>query len=232
MTLNHKGGGSHTENQTVAAAVKGQRSLLDHVVGGGCTGGSKATCNPFPQVVSRDIVTANDHDAVNATCIQPIFGYAKGGGCRRTSEVDGGVWPPNARVLRKLRVAHVEGLEEVSSVKAPLSVIAIGLGMLGGHLKAGETRREHNARALTLDLWNLPVSNQTQSTFPDLFNGRQRNTGVSEGQEAGRNSELRADVPSDDGFGVDAKFLGEIKGTFQARQLRHVTKHGGLVHVD
>ena len=43
---------------------------------------------------------------------------------------------------------------------------------------------------------------------------------------------MRADVPSDDGLGVDTKFLSKIERTFETSQLRNVAKHGGLIHVD
>ena len=42
---------------------------------------------------------------------------------------------------------------------------------------------------------------------------------------------MGADVPCENGLGVNAEFLGQIKGAFQACKLRDVAKHLGLIHV-
>ena len=103
--------------------------------------------------------------------------------------------------------------------------------MLDAHLKAWETRGEHDARPLTLHLRNLPVSNQTEATFAHLLNRCERDTSITEGQQTSGYGQLSADVPCENGLGVNAKLLGQIEGAFEARKLRDVTKHLGLVHV-
>ena len=231
MAFNDKGGGAHAEDQAVAAAVKRQRRFLDDVVRGRSTRGGKAAGDPFPQVIARDIVTADDDHAVHTSSVEPILCYAKGRCGRGAGKVDGGVWPTNARVLSKLGMPHVEGLEEVAAVKATLAVVTAGLGVLDAHLKARETRGEHDARPLTLHLRNLPVSNQTEATFAHLLNRCQRNARIAQGQQTSGHGQLSADVPCENGLGVNAELLGQIKGTFQACKLRDVAKHLGLVHV-
>ncbi len=69
-------------------------------------------------------------------------------------------------------MAHIERLEEIAAVKAAFTVVTVALGVLGGHLQAWETRRKHDAGSLPLNLWNLPVPNEAQSTFADLFHRR------------------------------------------------------------
>ena len=181
MAFNDKGGGAHAEDQAVSAAVKRQRRFFNDVVRGRSTRGGKAAGDPLPQVIARDIVTADDDHAVHTSSVKPILCHTKGSCGRGTGEVDRGVWPPNARVLSKLGMPHVEGLEEVASVKPALTVIAVGLGVLNAHLEARETRGEHDTRPLTLHLRNLPVSNQTEATFAHLLNRCQRNARIAQG---------------------------------------------------
>ena len=231
MAFNHEGRRAHAQNQAVSAAVEGKGRLLNDVVGGCGTGSGKSTGNPLPKVVSGHIISADDDHAVNTTGVQPVFSDTERCGCRGTCEVDGGVWSPNTRVLGKLGMAHVEGLEEVSAVKTTLAIIAVVLGVLRSHLKARETRREDDARPFSLNLRHLPVANQTQSTFADLFNGREGNACVAKGEQTRSDGQLGADVPSNDGFGVDAKFFGQIEGTLESGELRDVAKGGGLIHV-
>ena len=122
-------------------------------------------------------------------------------------------------------------MEEVAAVKATFTIIAVVLGVFGGHLKTWETGGKDDARALTLDLRDLPVSNQTQPALPDLFHRREWNTSVSQSQKTCCHGELGADVPRHDGFRVDAELFCKVKGTFQASELGNVAKDGGLVHV-
>ena len=232
VPFDDKRSGAHAEDQSVATAVKRQGGFLDHVVGGGCTGRREAAGDPFPKVVAGDVVTADDDHAVDAVGVKPVFRYAERCGSGGACEVDGGVWTTNPRVLSELGVPHVEGLEEVASVKATLAIIPVGFGVLDTHLKAGETRGKHDTGAFPLNLRDLPVSDQTQATFANLFHRCKRNTGIPQRQQSGSDRQLGADVPCENGFGIDAEFFGEVKGAFQAGQLRNVAKHLGLVHVD
>ena len=128
-------------------------------------------------------------------------------------------------------MAHVEGLEQVATVKPSLAVVAVVLGVLGRHLQAGETRGKHDTGALALYLRHLPVSNQAQTALAHLLNGCEGDAGVAQRQQAGSNRQLRADVPCHDGFWIDAEFLCQVKGALEASQLWNVTEHRGLVHV-
>ena len=83
-----------------------------------------------------------------------------------------------------------------------------------------------------MHLRHLPVANEAEAALPDLLNGREGNAGVPKSEQPCGNSELGADVPSKNGLRVNAEFLGEVERALQASELRYVTKHLGLVHVD
>ena len=126
---------------------------------------------------------------------------------------------------------HVERLEQIATVESALSIIPIRLCVLLCHLQSWEARREDDASSLPLDLWHLPISNQSETTLADLFDRRQRDTCISEGEQTCGNGQLSADVPGDDGFWIDAEFFSEVKRPLQPSQLRHIAKDRGLVHV-
>ena len=232
VTLDHERSRTHAQNHAVAASVKGQGGLLDDVVR--CCGsrGCETTGDPLPEVVAGDVVAADDDHTVHSVGVQPILRHAEGSGRRCACQVERGVRAAYAGVLRKLGMAHAEGLEEVAAVKSPLTVVAVRLGVFQSHLQPGEARGKHDPRSFTLDLRNLPVPNQTQAAFANLLDGGQGYARISQGQQTRSHSKLRADVPGENGFGVDAKLLSEIKGSFESSKLRYVSKHLGLVHVD
>ena len=128
-------------------------------------------------------------------------------------------------------MAHVEGLEQVATVKATLAIIAIPFGVLEPHLKTWEARRKDDARSFTLNLRDLPISNQAQPTLANLFNGRQWDSCISQSQQTCCHGQLRADVPGKNRLRINSKLFGEVKGALEASQLWDVAKHLGLVHV-
>ena len=175
VTFDDEGRCTHAQNEAVATAVKGKSGLFNDVVGRSSAGCGEATCNPLPEVVACYVIPADDDHTVNPSSVQPVFGNPEGSGGGSTGQIDGGVRPSNASVLGELGMAHVERLEQIPAIEASFAIIAVVLGMLGGHLKTWEAGGEDDARAFTLNLRHLPVSNQTKSALANLLNRRERN---------------------------------------------------------
>ena len=129
-------------------------------------------------------------------------------------------------------MAHVEGLEQIATVKAALTVIAVALGVFEPHLQTREARRKDDTCSLALNLGHLPISNQAKSTLANLFNGRQWYSSISQSQQTCSHGQLCTDVPCKNDLRVNSKLFGEVKSAFEASQLWNVTKHLGLVHVN
>ena len=128
-------------------------------------------------------------------------------------------------------MAHSQRLEQVATVEPSLAIITVGFSMLQRHLEPWETRSEDDACAVSRVLRNLPVSNQTKTAFPDLFNRSQWNRCVTQSKKSCCHTELSRDVPCQDHFWIDTKFLCKIKGTLDTSKLWHIAKRCGLVHV-
>ena len=76
------------------------------------------------------------------------------------------------------------------------------------HLQPGEARGKHDPRSFTLDLRNLPVPNQTQTAFANLLHGGQGYARISQSDKPAATASCVLDVPSENGFGINAKLLG------------------------
>ena len=111
-------------------------------------------------------------------------------------------------------MAHIEGLEQVATVKATLAIIAIPFGVLEPHLKTWEARRKDDARSFTLNLRDLPISNQAQPTLANLFNWRQWDSDLAKPANL-LPRPMRADVPGKNRLRINSKLFGEVKGALR-----------------
>ena len=191
----------------------------------------KATTNPFPHIVTSDVICGDDDHSVNAIGIQPILSDAKCGCCGSTGEVDDGVRPSDTGILGELGMTHSKSLEQITTIKPAFTIVTVVFGMFQRHLEAWETRCKHNPGPVACVLWHLPVANKTKPSFADLFNRRQWDCCVSKSEKTSSHTQLSGDVPSKNHLRVNTKLFCKVKRSFHPSKLWHVPEFCGLVHI-
>ena len=67
-------------------------------------------------------------------------------------------------------MAHGKRLEQVATIEPTLAIVTVRFSVHQGFLETWETRSKDDPCSVPCVLRHLPVSNQTQAAFSDLFN--------------------------------------------------------------
>ena len=133
-------------------------------------------------------------------------------------------------MLCKLRVAHVQNLEQISSVKSAFSIIAIHLSMLCCHLVSCETRSEYDSSSISINRRHLPRPNQAQSAFADLFDRCKRNSRIFQCDKTCCTCQLSCNIPCSCNLCFDSKFFFRVKSRHYSCKLRDISEFLGCIH--
>ena len=117
FALDHQRAGAHAQDRAVAATIKGQRGLVNAVVGSGCSQRQESRANPLQQMITGDVVCAQDQHPAATAGAYPVFGDGNALGCAGTGRVDVGIGAAGTDVLGELAVAHGQDAEDKAAVK-------------------------------------------------------------------------------------------------------------------
>ncbi len=142
--LDHEGRRAHSEDHAVAAAVEGQRRLLDHLVRGRGARGQEPGADPLQHAIGGDVVGSHHQHAAAATRADPVLRHGEGLGGAGAGGVDLGVGAPGADVLGELGVTHRQDAEQ----EAAIEVVRMGGDLVAHRVDAVlELRAQHLAAA-------------------------------------------------------------------------------------
>ncbi len=191
--------------------IKRKRCLLDLGRRCGCPRSQETCTNPLDEVVARDVIRPDDDHALTAAERDPVRGHRNGLSRACTCRVRLSVWPLRAYVLRKLRVAHAENLEEEAPIKVSLAEIAIAPHQLSELVVPWEGGREDDAGVCAHLLGQLPSRRHLLPLSSRVVCLNERNLGISKGLYTGREGELCRDVEGPNPAGINAVLLDEIE---------------------
>ena len=93
---------THAENQAITTLVKWQCRIFNDITGRRCSRGCKSTTNPFPEFVSRNIISGQDNNSIDTIVCKPIFSYLESTSSRSTCKINRGRRTTDTCVLSEL----------------------------------------------------------------------------------------------------------------------------------
>ena len=117
FAFHHEGARAHTHDGAVAAQIEGQSRFGNAVVGGGRAHGQETGSHPFHQVISGNVICAQNDDAAATAVANPILGNGHALSRAGASRIHMRIRAARPDVLRKLAVPHRQNAEQEAPIK-------------------------------------------------------------------------------------------------------------------
>ena len=213
---------AHAHEHAVAAAIERQGRALDSIFGGGSARGQESRAHPFHQMVRGQLVGADHDHAPAAPQTNPILGHRNGHGRGCTSRIDLRVRSANPEHLGELGVAHGEHLEDEAPVELELGLLFACLvetrDFARKIVEAGKGRGEDHAGLVGHAKRQAPAVGQVTARRGTAVVAYQRNAGVAQGLDTGRDGERGCGVEDLGALLGHAELLDQIESALAAGQ--------------